>query len=37
VKNSWSLVRHITKVKNLEEGISLSGEKGIDENSLKTL
>jgi hypothetical protein len=31
VKNSWSLVKYITKVKNLEESISSSGEKRLDE------
>jgi hypothetical protein len=29
MKNSWSLVKYITKVKNLEASISSSGEKGL--------
>jgi hypothetical protein len=37
VKNSWLLVTYNTKVKNLEESISLSGEKKLDDDSLKTL
>jgi hypothetical protein len=37
VKNSWSLVRYLTKVKNLEEGISLDGEKGLGEDLAMTL
>jgi hypothetical protein len=30
-------VRYITKVKNLEEAISLNGEKGFGEDSSRTL
>jgi hypothetical protein len=30
-------VRYITKIKNLEEGISLSGEKGLGKDLLRTL
>jgi hypothetical protein len=36
MKNYWSLVRYINKVKNLEGGIS-SGEKGLYEDSSRTL
>jgi hypothetical protein len=33
VKNSWSLVRYIIKVKNLEESISSGDEKDLGEKS----
>ena len=37
MKNYWSLVRYITKVKILEEGVSSSGEKEFGEDSSRTL
>jgi hypothetical protein len=37
VKNSWPLVRYITKVKNLEEGISSSDEKRLGDDLLRKL
>jgi len=37
VKNPWPLVRYITKIKNLEENIFSSDEKGLGEDSSRIL
>jgi hypothetical protein len=37
MKNSWSLVKYITKVKNLEASISSSDEKRLGKDSSRTM